>query len=420
MKALALSAMVSVGASLWGIQQEISTLEPIEALPEHLVYLYSNDFGAPPDDVQRQLFANARRWEIGRVLRVCTFGGNEVVATLIRQAASEWNQYSGVKFEFGSAASGFNCLDPRSGYFQVRIGFFGRGYWSALGNDSETRLDAHAPSMNLEGFNRIYSPGRMSSSTVFAQADRYHIATIKHEFGHALALLHEHQNPGLNCHAEINWDGAGNVYEFLAQPPNSWTRDMVDRNLGFIAQTDPDYVSGKSDPSSIMMYSLPAQVFRRANSPCQVDRNFDISDKDRQIVGKIYPISRPTNAPAPSDLNLASAKIRPAVAPVTVSEFQDAKERILADLQSDDVIVRRDARARLADILSKLPTAEATELIQRAQNGSYRLQLGLAVGVNNAPATFRLSSEAKSVLVDSAKAAKDSTLRAELGKATRR
>ena len=79
-------------------------------LPEHLIYLYSGDLDTTPTEAQRQLFAGARRWEVGRVLKVCTFGGNEVVATLIRQAASEWN-HSSVKFDFGTAATGFNCLD---------------------------------------------------------------------------------------------------------------------------------------------------------------------------------------------------------------------------------------------------------------------------------------------------------------------
>ena len=82
--------------------------------------------------------------------------------------------------------------------------------------------------------------------------------------------------------------------------------------------------------------------------------------------------------------------------------------------------MRRNARARLADILPKLAPTDASELIQRVKSGSYRLQLGLAVGVNNAASSFKLSSEAKSVLAEGAKGAKDSTLRTELGKASKR
>jgi hypothetical protein len=413
--------LLAISLPVMSARQEAPEPEPIEALPEHLVYLYSNDFDKAPTQAERQLFAGARRWESGRTLKVCMFGGNDVVRTLVSHAASDWNQYSSVKFDFGPLAAGFNCADPSRGHFQVRIGFFGRGYWSAVGNDSETRLEPYAPSMNLEGFNRLYSPSRMSSSAVVAQAKREHIATIRHEFGHALALLHEHQNPALNCHAEIKWDGPGNVFDYLALPPNGWPREIVERNLGFIGQTDPDYVPGESDPKSIMMYSLPAQVFRRGyESPCRVDQSVDLSDKDKRIVAKLYPPLGTPTSPTPSDADLTAAKVRPAAAPATATEAEDIKTRILADLQSDDTFVRRNARARLADLLPKLPPLEATDLVQRAGTGSYRLQLGVAFSINHASPALKLSPQAKLLLADSAKNAKDPTLRTELSKASKR
>jgi hypothetical protein len=129
--------------------------------------------------------------------------------------------------------------------------------------------------MNLERFNRLYSPDRMQAAVVLDQADRYHVATIKHEFGHALGLLHEHQNPVLDCQNEIKWTGPGNVYEYFAGSPNFWTADQVQRNLGFIKQTDPDFVAGASDPKSIMMYALPEPIFQRGSaSPCFVPVNY--------------------------------------------------------------------------------------------------------------------------------------------------
>lgn len=391
-----------------------------EALPEHLIYLYSVAPDEPPQSARRQLFAGQRRWEVGRVLRVCMFGGNEVVSTLVREAASEWNNYSGVKFDFGPEPQGYNCLSSQTGYFQIRIGFSSPGYWSAVGNDSEMRMEALSPSMNFQGFNRLYSPGRMSATDVVQKAERSHIATIKHELGHALGLLHEHQNPSLGCREEIKWEGPGNVYDYYAAPPNSWTAEQVDRNMGFVGQTDPDYVSQESDRESIMMYALaPAILKRGAASPCFTAARLAISNKDKQVVARIYPTSA-TPVRQPSDVDFRAATVRtlsPQAAPV---EIQDTQERILVDLESNDTFTRRNARARLADLLVKLPVAQATELIKRTSTGSYRLQLGTAVAVAKAPAGLQLSPEAKAILLDRSRNARDSSLRQELSKAARR
>jgi hypothetical protein len=414
------AALLGTGLAVGAFSQEPPVPDVMEALPEHLIYLYSGTAEASPAGALSQLYAGSRRWEPGRVLRVCMFSGNEVVATLVRQAANEWNDYSSVKLDFGPAPRGYNCLSPGAGHFQVRIGFSGQGYWSALGNDSEIRLDAYAPSMNLQGFNRLYSPDRMPASAVLAQAEPYHVATIKHEFGHALGLLHEHQNPALSCTDEIKWTGSGNVYEYYARPPNGWSTDQVQRNLGFIGQTDPDFVAGASDSKSIMMYALPAAVLKQGTaSPCFVPVRYAISDKDKLIVAQIYPpFGSPTRMP--SDIDLKAATVKPLAALATPQEVTDTKVRILVDLESSDAYTRRNARARMADLISKIPQAEATTLIRSANAGSYRLQLGTAVAVVNAPAELRLSADAKRTLSMQARGTTDATLRRQLTLATER
>lgn len=42
------------------------------------------------------------------------------------------------------------------------------------------------------------------------------------EFGHALGILHEHQNPNVN----INWDEEA-VYADMARSPNFWDRNRT-------------------------------------------------------------------------------------------------------------------------------------------------------------------------------------------------
>ncbi|MDP9965126.1 hypothetical protein J2W37_002846 [Variovorax paradoxus] len=392
--------------------QSPDQIEPVEALPEHLIYLYTSGPASSPQGTRDQIFAGRRLWERNRILRVCFFGGNEVVTRLIREAASEWNNYSSVKFDFGPANTWYNCLSPNGGFFEIRIGFSARGYWSAVGSDSEARLDNYAPSMNFDGFNRLYSPERMAAVDVSAKANPYHIATVKHEFGHALGLLHELQNPALKCQDEIKWSGPGNVYEYFRGPPNNWSPEQVQRNLGFIGQTDPDYVKGEPNATSVMMYSLPAAIFAKGtSSPCFTPVNYQISAKDKEIVSKIYAPASASQLSAASDANLKAAVFKPIASVASPIEIADTKQRILADLESEDTYTRRNARARLADLVGKLPPTELTDLVKDASDKSYRFKLGVAEGIAKAPPGLRLHAETKSLLVDQARRAQDPTLK---------
>jgi hypothetical protein len=384
----------------------------MEGLPEHLIYIYTQEHAdsSPPESAVRQLYASTRRWEPGRVLRVCMFGGNPIVASLVRTIAGEWNGTSSIRFDFGPQPGGYNCLSPSAGFFQVRVGFSTRGYWSVLGIDSERLLDPMVPSMNLEGFNRMYSETRYSPQNVVTAADAYHKAVIRHEFGHALGLLHEHQNTALNCFEQIRWTGPDNVYEYFARPPNGWDVPQVNRNLGFIGQTDPDYVAGDPDPASIMMYALPAAIFSTgASSQCVVPVNYSISGKDRAIVAKMYP-ALPPSGPAITETTLSS-NLRPLPTNVPEAARADLLSRTLVDLESNDAYTRRDARARLADLLDSGTSAvQLTDLISRMKSGSYRYKLGVSVALANSKAADRLQAADRANLGDVATATSDPTL----------
>jgi hypothetical protein len=49
---------------------------------------------------------------------------------------------------------------------------------------------------------------------------------VLHEFGHALGLIHEHQNPV----GGIQWNKPA-VYADLGGPPNFWGKATVDNNM---------------------------------------------------------------------------------------------------------------------------------------------------------------------------------------------
>ncbi|MGB4074141.1 hypothetical protein [Pseudomonas sp.] len=383
----------------------------IEALPESYIYMYTSKQNV--DDLtaaQRQLYDEQRMWEPGRKLRVCTFGGNKTVARLIRDVAGEWSNYSSVKLDFGPDSGGYNCLDHQRGYYQIRVGFGSSGYWSLIGRDSESMIDPLSPSMNIARFNRIYSEGKFSPSVVTEKADAYHKAVIRHEFGHALGLLHEHQNPNTNCQAEIKWSGPGNVYEYFARAPHEWDRDQVDRNLGFIGQVNPSYVARKGDFDSIMIYNLPSEIYNDRNSRCANIVNYNISDLDKKIIAQIYPPASFVSASV--DVPLSGAAIRPLPAIVSAYNKDGLLQRALVDLESNDKYTRRDARVRLADMIkSDLPKETVSDLIRDLDGGSYRYQLGVSTALSQSEGKVELNTTDKKVLEDLTSTIEDGTLK---------
>lgn len=389
----------------------------IDRLPEHLLYIYTQPAGATgPSLAENQLVAGKRRWEQGRTLRVCLFGGNASVAKLIRDVASEWNNYGNIKFDFGPEGSWYNCLVPSAGFFQIRVGFTDRGYWSTVGNDAEVRLLPLQPSMNLADFNTTYTDLRQSPNTVVQLAKPYDIAVIRHEFGHAMGLLHEHQNPKLNCLQQIRWKGSGNVFDYLAKPPNNWNPDEVERNLGYVGVTDPDYKAGDPDPKSVMMYSLPAQIFvEGTSSECYVSVNYTISQKDKEIVAAIYPRNGAATGADTGDLDVKTANLSTLPRFVDAPNRKDLLSRIVVDLQSSDKFIRRDARVRLAEVLTRGMTSdEIADLVRQMKDAPYRFQLGVAFALARAHGTIELSQSIKSELLDLSKKTTDLTLKKNL------
>jgi hypothetical protein len=201
----------------------------------------------------------AKEWQAGQTIRVKFLNGNNFVQSKVKQYAVAWESHANIKFEWVSSNSSANI---KIGFKEGQFANDG-GSWSYLGTDSNN----NAHSMHFGWFNNNTSDTEFRRTTI-------------HEFGHALGLIHEHQNPV----AGINWDKEA-VYAYYAGPPNNWSRAQVDNNLFRRYEANISNYSAY-DPLSIMHYPIPAA---HTTDGVAVGSNSQLSATDKSFIATIYP-----------------------------------------------------------------------------------------------------------------------------------
>lgn len=209
---------------------------------------------APPTEgiEERATGMKNKFWTPGSTLRVKFLGGSTALQNQVMQYAEQWEQSANINF-----------VKVTSGNSEIRVAFDAVGSFSYVGKDN-LNIPANQKTMNLD-FN---GPG---------STEAYIKATSLHEFGHALGLGHEHQNPL----SSIPWNAPA-VYTFYAQM--GWSQQKVNEqvlNKFQWSQTQhTDY-----DPQSIMQYPVSASLTTNGYS---VPMNTQLSATDKSYIGKIY------------------------------------------------------------------------------------------------------------------------------------
>ncbi len=199
----------------------------------------------------------AKKWPNNSILDVYFMDGDPIVQERVKRIANQWSEYANIRFRWVD--------DPRA---VIRISFAQQGSWSYIGQDAR-RISQSQPTMNF-GWLRPNS------------ADTEYERVVLHEFGHALGLIHEHQNPA----GGIPWNREA-VYEYYAGPPNNWSKATTDTDLFQTYDKNQVNFSG-FDPESIMLYPIP-NAFTIGDF--EVGWNTDLSDTDRMWISQAYPKS---------------------------------------------------------------------------------------------------------------------------------
>ena len=170
-----------------------------------------------------------------------------------------------------------------SGTAEIRISFAEEGFsWSTVGTDALT-VAASKPTMNY---------GWLEPNTSLREYQR----VVRHEFGHALGMIHEHQNPA--ALGQIPWDKP-KVYAYYAQ--QGWNKDDVDFNI-FQVYSEDSTNHTAFDPTSIMEYAVPDSLTIGSYA---IGWNTEFSATDIEFMRRQYP----KNAPSMVELTVGAARL---------------------------------------------------------------------------------------------------------------
>lgn len=201
-------------------------------------------------DTTRAVAEASKMWPNGSILRIKFLGGTSPQRTKVKQWATQWTEYANVTFEFVQSADA-----------DIRIAFVPRiGSWSYVGIDANG-IPLDEPTMN---FGWELDEG-----------------TVLHEFGHALGLGHEHQNP----RGGILWNEQEVIKD--VRQSEGWSDDVIRHNI--INRYSQDQINGTQfDPHSIMLYEFPASWTKNG---IKTSRNESLSDTDKAFIGSLmaYP-----------------------------------------------------------------------------------------------------------------------------------
>lgn len=194
------------------------------------------------------------KWDTDH-LRVFYMDGSFSLRCRVAKVARQWSDIAGLPF-----------VPARSKEeSDIRVTFSPGGSWSYVGTLAREISIKH-PTMQL---------GWLTDESEDEELNQ----VVLHEFGHAMGLLHEHQNPSHG----INWD-VDRVYSFYMGYPNYWSRVQVDTNV--FQKYDQELTQYTAfDPKSIMLYPIPEEF---TTDEYSVDWNLEISDVDRQFVKELY------------------------------------------------------------------------------------------------------------------------------------
>jgi serralysin len=210
----------------------------------------------PKNEADKAALVKAAKWNSGNIITVSFLDGVPSIQEKVKQVAKTWVApgMANLKLDF-----------RKDNNTDIRISFQYSGSWSTVGTECRF-VKKSDPTMNY---------GWLDENSTDEELRR----VVLHEFGHALGLVHEHQNPA----GGIQWNRAAVIAE-LSGPPNDWSLEDIEHNM-FEPQAASQTNFTELDENSIMMYPIPANWTTNGFS---IGLNNDFSATDRSFIRQQY------------------------------------------------------------------------------------------------------------------------------------
>ena len=237
----------------------------------------------------RAAFFEAKKWNIGDEISIVFTNLNPIVGTDVTLTESSQLDASNgamdpLQFEFLQQGNDINVPEAIQRIVEERvaplvnltfifngewdnsyreneivISFEQTGAWSYVGTDINNDNPDSRPTMNFGWFD---------------------VATVIHEFCHALGMIHEHQNP---YGTEIDWNLSA-LYQW-AEDTQGWDQEQTDTQI--VDKYNQNDINGSAfDPCSIMLYFYPGTL---TNNGVGTNQNLRMSPVDMEWLAKQYP-----------------------------------------------------------------------------------------------------------------------------------
>ncbi len=208
---------------------------------------------------ERAALVKNAKWPIGSNISISFLDGSVALQKKVEQITKGWTAPGRANIQF--------IFRKDTTATDIRISFKYKGSWSVIGTTCRKVTNLAIPTMNF---------GWLTEDLPDEDARR----VVLHEFGHALGLIHEHQNPA----GGIQWDKDA-VIESLSGPPNNWTEETIEKNM-FTPYNKSETNYTDLDVLSIMTYPIPPEWTMDGFS---IELNKDLSETDKKFIKQQYP-----------------------------------------------------------------------------------------------------------------------------------